>query len=102
MSKINQIQQAILSLGAGAYQKLMDAYLFKRYRYENIMPLGSHIGTDKTTKGIPDSFVMCENKKFILISYGTVGNNSFKKVKADMLTLFWRIASCVETKLRII
>ena len=84
MSKINQIQQAILSLGAGAYQKLMDAYLFKRYRYENIMPLGSHIGTDKTTKGIPDSFVMCENKKFILISYGTVGSNSFKKVKADI------------------
>lgn len=27
MSKINQIQTAILSLGSGAYQKLMDSYL---------------------------------------------------------------------------
>lgn len=26
MSKINQIQTAILSLGSGAYQKLMDSY----------------------------------------------------------------------------
>lgn len=85
MSKINQIQQAILSLGGGAYQKLMDAYLLKRYKFENIMPLGSHVGTDKTTKGVPDSFVRCENEKFILISHGTVGNHSFDKVKADIL-----------------
>lgn len=84
MSKINQIQQAILSLGSGAYQKLMDAYLLKKYRFENIMPLGSHTGTDKTTKGVPDSFVRCKNQKFILISHGTVGNHSVDKVKADI------------------
>lgn len=84
MSKINQIQQAILSLGAGAYQKLMDAYLLKRFKYENIMPLGSHVGTDKTTKGVPDSFVRCDNGKFVLISHGTVGDHSFDKVKADI------------------
>lgn len=91
MSKINQIQQAILSLGAGAYQKLMDEYLLKRYKFENIMPLGSHAGTDKTTKGVPDSFVRCENEKFILISHGTVGNHSFDKVKAD-------IQACLNTE----
>ena len=84
MSKINQIQQAILSLGAGAYQKLMDAYLLKKYRFDNIMPLGSHVGTDKTTKGVPDSFVRCKNGKYILIAHGTVGNNSFDKVKSDI------------------
>ena len=27
MSKINQIQQAIMALAPGAYQKLMDEYL---------------------------------------------------------------------------
>ena len=37
MSKINQIQQAILSLGAGAYQKMMDAYLLKKFKYDNII-----------------------------------------------------------------
>lgn len=84
MSKINQIQQAILSLGAGAYQKMMDAYLLKKFKYDNIMPLGSHTGTDKTTKGVPDSFVRCGNGKFVLISHGTVGNHSFDKVKADI------------------
>lgn len=84
MSKINQIQQAILSLGAGAYQKLMDAYLLKKYRFDNIMPLGSHVGTDKTTKGVPDSFVRCKNGKYVLIAHGTVGNNSFDKVKSDI------------------
>lgn len=29
MSKINQIQAAILSLDPGAYQKLMDSYVMK-------------------------------------------------------------------------
>lgn len=29
MSKINQIQTAILSLDPGAYQKLMDSYVMK-------------------------------------------------------------------------
>ena len=39
MSKINQIQTAILSLGSGAYQKLMDSYVMKKYGFSNIMPL---------------------------------------------------------------
>ena len=50
MSKINQIQTAILSLGSGAYQKLMDSYVMKKYGFSNIMPLGSHSGTNKVTK----------------------------------------------------
>ena len=28
------------------------------------MPLGTHAGTDKTTKGIPDTIVRCENGQF--------------------------------------
>ena len=41
MSKINQIQAAILSLDPGAYQKLMDSYIMRKYGFSNIMPLGS-------------------------------------------------------------
>ena len=85
MSKINQIQGAILSLDPGAYQKLMDNYIMRKYGFSNIMPLGSHSGTNKTTKGTPDSFVRCEDGRFILIAHGTVGTHSFSKVESDIL-----------------
>lgn len=90
MSKINQIQTAILSLGSGAYQKLMDSYVMKKYGFSNIMPLGSHSGTNKVTKGTPDSFVQCADGRFILIAHGSVGNHAYNKVKADIL-------SCLDT-----
>ena len=57
MSRINEIQTMIKSLSPGAYQKLMDAYLHKKYEFENIETLGMQAGTDKTTKGTPDSYV---------------------------------------------
>ena len=46
MGKINQIQNKILELSGGAFQKLADVYLYKR-GYERINPLGSVIGADK-------------------------------------------------------
>ena len=64
MSKINQIQAAILSLDPGAYQKLMDSYIMRKYGFSNIMPLGSHSGTNKVTKGTPDAFVQCTDGRF--------------------------------------
>lgn len=84
MSKINQIQQAIMALSPGAYQKLMDEYLVKKYHFDNIQPYGSHTGTDKTTKGTPDSYVRCADGKYIFIAHGSVGK-SFQKVKEDIL-----------------
>lgn len=86
MSKINQVQSAIRELGGGAFQKLMDAYLYKRFEFKNIMPLGSHTGTDKTTKGTPDSYVLSDTGKFILIAYGTVSEETYKKIEKDVLS----------------
>lgn len=86
IARKNTIEQAILRLSPGAYQNLMEAYLMKKYKYSNIMPLGTHTGTDKTTKGTPDSFVRLENGHYILINYGTVGQNSFAKIEADILS----------------
>jgi len=86
MSKINQIQNAIRELSAGGYQKLMDAYLYKHFQFKNIMPLGSHTGTDKTTKGTPDSFVVTDKGKYILIAYGTVGEQPFTKIEKDIVS----------------
>jgi hypothetical protein len=46
MSKINQIQDKLRSLGDAAFQKLADAYLHKK-GYEQINPIGSVIGLAK-------------------------------------------------------
>lgn len=80
------IEQAILRLGPGAYQNLMEDYLVKKYKYSNINALGTHVGTDKTTQGTPDSFVRLENGRFILINYGTVSQSSFAKIKSDIMS----------------
>ncbi|MFL0252942.1 hypothetical protein ACJDT4_21270 [Clostridium neuense] len=84
MSKINAIQQAIMGLDGGEYQKLMDAYLYKKFNYNNIEPLGSHTGSNKVTKGIPDSYVKLNNGKYVLIMYGSVNSTSYDKIEKDI------------------
>ncbi|MEG1151164.1 MAG: hypothetical protein RSD51_03670 [Malacoplasma sp.] len=88
MSVINTIENAIISLDGGSYQKLMDAYLMRKYQFNNIHPLGVQTGTDKTTKGTPDSYVECENGKYIIIMYGSVAAASFSKIESDILSCF--------------
>lgn len=69
MSLRNKIEQHIKELEGGKFQKLGDAYLSRKYNF-NIVSLGSQEGTDKTTKGIPDSYAV-ENGKYVYIMYGT-------------------------------
>lgn len=88
MSRINIIQNAIKELDGGSYQKLIDAYLYKKYQFKNIQPLGVQTGTNKTTKGTPDSFVKNEDGTFILIMYGSVEENPFSKMKKDVRSCF--------------
>jgi len=89
MSKINDIQNGILQLEGGRYQNLLDCYLYREYGYDNWSPHGSQLGTDKTTKGTPDTYIRNSNGKYILLMYGTVKDNTFKKVKED-------ITSCLD------
>ena len=89
MSKFNEIEKAIKSLNGGTYQKLMDRYLYRKYNYSNIQCLGTQEGTDKTTKGIPDTYILTKDGKYILIMYGThigstSGLNTFNKIKVDI------------------
>lgn len=88
MSIINTVENAIISLDGGKYQKLMDAYLMKKYQFKNIHPLGVQTGTDKPTKGTPDSYVECDDGKYILIMYGSVEAASYKKLESDILSCF--------------
>lgn len=88
MSIINTVERAIVSLDGGKYQKLMDAYFMRKYQFSNIHPLGVQTGTDKTTKGTPDSYVECDNGKYIIIMYGSVEAASYKKLESDILSCF--------------
>lgn len=86
MSRINMIQQAILSLSGGAYHNLLDQYIYNKRGFENIHSFGVQTGTDNSTKGIPDSYVEHEDGTLTLIMYGTVRDQAFSKLKKDILS----------------
>jgi len=88
MNKINEIQSAILELDGGSYQKMMDAYFYKKYKFDNIQTLGSQTATNKVTKGIPDSYIEDGNGKYIFIMYGSVESRPYTKIKDDILSIF--------------
>lgn len=69
MTLVNKIENAIKELEGGRFQKLGDEYLRKKYDFK-IVSLGSQEGTDKTTKGTPDSYTD-EDGKYVYIMYGT-------------------------------
>ena len=77
-----------MQLEGGAFQKLFDTYLYKKYKFKNIQTLGVQTGTNKPTKGIPDSYVLTDDEKYILINYGTVSSRSTEKIRADILSCF--------------
>lgn len=88
MSRENLIQNKIMELEGGAFQRLFDAYLYKKYKFRNIQTLGVQTGTNKPTKGTPDSYVLTEAGKYILINYGSVSAQPADKIKADILSCF--------------
>ena len=88
MSNVNAIQNKILELSGGAFERLFDAYVYKKFGFNNIQTLGVQTGTDKTTKGTPDSYVITEGKKYILITCGSVTDDTPKKIRADILSCF--------------
>ena len=72
MSKLNRIQAEIKQIEGGKFQKLCDIYLYRKLNWENIVSLGSMDGTDKTTKGIPDTYFFDSlSNRYILVMYGT-------------------------------
>jgi hypothetical protein len=84
MAKINQIQQKLLELDGGAFQKLADSYLLKK-GYQQINPIGSVIGSNKVRKGTPDTLIPLPNGKYIFAEYSTTQEpNIFGKFMNDL------------------
>lgn len=84
MSKFIEIQNAIKGLGPGEYQRFCSEYSTKKFEFSNMHDLGSKEGTNKTTKGIPDSYSIDENQKYTLLMYGTVEKKSIAKLTKDI------------------
>ena len=82
---INIIEQRILSLNGGDFQKLCVALLAKKYRDYIDQTNGGAIGSNKTTKGQPD-FVLKkkDSPTFILVECTTQIDNLEKKIRSDV------------------
>ncbi|WP_315271147.1 hypothetical protein [uncultured Abiotrophia sp.] len=83
MSLINTIENKIKELSGGEFQKLGDDFLAKKFPDYKLIALGSQEGTNKTTKGIPDTYLELPNGKQIFVMYGTHSNAS-KKIAEDI------------------
>lgn len=87
MSKINQIQNKLRELGGAAFQKLADAYLYKK-GYERINSIGSVIGTDNVRQGTPDTLIPLANGKYVFAEYTIQKEGVYKKVRGDLEKCF--------------
>ena len=90
MSKINQIQNKLLELEGGTFQKLADAYLHKK-GYEQINPLGSLIGVNKVRKGTPDTLIPLNNGKYVFAEHTTQQKDIYKKLEGTSTSVSMRI-----------
>lgn len=83
MSLINTIENKIKELSGGKFQKLCDAFLAKKFPDYKLIALGSQEGTNKPTKGIPDTYLVLPNGKQIFVMYGTHAQVK-KKISGDI------------------
>ncbi|HSU13037.1 hypothetical protein [Longimicrobium sp.] len=82
MSKLTQIENALLTLEGGRFHQLCDAYLHCR-GYEGINSLGRVLGSDKVAKGTPDTWIAQPNGRFIFAEYTTQVSNVERKLRSD-------------------
>lgn len=80
---INTLKQKIQQLDAGSFQNLCDEWLFAK-GYNNINSLGTHAGTQKTTKGTPDTYFLSSDNKYIFAEYTVQQSNLVSKIKKDI------------------
>lgn len=90
MNKLQEIENALISINDAVFQNLCDAYLFfTEEGYPEIDRTGSQKGKQKTKKGTPDSFYQKPNGRYVLIEYTTKNKKDsakafLQKVKDDI------------------
>lgn len=87
MSKINQIQSALLELDGGKFQKLCDAYLSLK-GYDCLNSIGSTPRMDKTRTGTPDTLISRPDGTYDFAEYTTKQTGLFNKLNQDLANCF--------------
>lgn len=88
MSKLTAIENAIIQLSAGEFQKFCDTFLSKMDKYGVILGYGMKTGTLKTTIGNPDTYFVRENGKYVFVVYTTQQDNIYNKIQEDIEKCF--------------
>ncbi|MCX7748202.1 MAG: hypothetical protein N2645_15150 [Clostridia bacterium] len=83
MSRLTRIESELKSLEGGRFQNLCNELLFA-LGYGKITKSGGQIGTDKTIKGTPDSFILLPNGKFVDIEYTVQEKGVYEKFDKDI------------------
>ncbi len=83
MSRTTDIERALAAIEGGTFQKLAEAYVYRKYELTSITALGSQFGTNKAAKGIPDAHAF-KGDKVYLIGFTTQRNASVKKLERDI------------------
>ncbi|MEM6427589.1 MAG: ATP-binding protein [Deinococcota bacterium] len=87
MSKLNQIQQALLEMSGGEFQKLVDALLAEK-GFGYINSIGSVVAANKVRKGTPDTLISTPRGTYIFAEHTTEQNKLLNKLKDDLSKCF--------------
>jgi hypothetical protein len=88
MSKLDQIQNALMGIDQANFQKLCDAYLHRTLDLKEISSVGSVAGESKTTVGQPDTLLTLKNGKYVLVEATTQKTSLCKKLSQDLTQCF--------------
>lgn len=83
MSKVTQIQSALLALSGGAFQKLAEHYLAK-LGHRPLYPIGSVAGADKPKTGTPDALAITEDGRYTFFEHTTQRSGVATKLADDL------------------
>lgn len=84
MTKVRAVEQSLITISPGDYQRLCDEYLKLKLKNTKIVTLGTRDGSSKTTKGTPDSFFDLGENKYIFAQYGSNEQNPISKIESDI------------------
>jgi hypothetical protein len=87
LSKLTQIEKALLEIDPAGFQRLCDSYLVSR-GYDRINPIGLVIGADKVAKGTPDTLITRPDGKYVFAEYSTQQDGLAEKFMRDMAKCF--------------
>lgn len=88
MSKLDQIQNALMGIDQGNFQKLCDSYLHRTLDIKEINAVGSVAGAAKTRTGQPDTLITLNTDRYVFVEATTEKSGLLKKFSDDLEECF--------------